>query len=304
MLDEQFLTAYANAISLINAGYGGYDAINGQTGDAVGRYDIIDSTYEDIRLRHPELGLAPLDQRTNADQDRAFLALAQEEAAALERAGLPVTIPNMIVVHALGVGAGPAALRSDPNTPLPPAVAAGLGRNTTGEVIAFANNLAARGAGETYSPGAATFAAAAQPTALPAAGGTPETPALTIETAPQAAQTQQNSPIVQAIADIVQNFGKPAVETTPQIANSDPSGVFQAVAGLDQSRQNLATMRDFALPQLPELPKPAPQPDSGQETPFWPFKDPPQQQKKPDPFNPLFGAARPAPLGGGIRVRA
>jgi len=115
-LSDQQYQAYASAVLGINNGQ--YGVRNGVTGQVVGAYDIIPSTYNDLARRYPNANLGTSDTRTPEQEDRAMRLLAQEEAAALERNGLPVTTENLAVVHFFGVGGGPRVLQAAPGTPL------------------------------------------------------------------------------------------------------------------------------------------------------------------------------------------
>lgn len=115
-LTDQQYQDYASAILGINNGQ--YGVRNGVTGQVVGAYDIIPSTYNDLARRYPNANLGTSDTRTPEQEDAAMRLLAEEEAAALTRNGLPVTPENLAVVHFFGVGGGPRVLKAAPGTPL------------------------------------------------------------------------------------------------------------------------------------------------------------------------------------------
>jgi len=96
---------------------------------------------------------------------------------------------------------------------------------------------------------------------------------------------------------------QPAAETAAP-ATAEPSSPLLATADIDNSRQKLGQMKDFLVPAAEDVAT-APQPMSlareGSDGPLNALKKP--DFGKQSGFAGMFRGARPAPLGGGIRIR-
>ncbi|MDE2096651.1 MAG: hypothetical protein KGL39_05335 [Patescibacteria group bacterium] len=94
---------------------------NASSGVADGRYQFTPDTWMSVGARHPELGLAPGNIYDPAKQEAAMRAFTADNAAILQKNGVPVTPTNLYVMHFLGEGAGPTFLRAMGQNPTAPA---------------------------------------------------------------------------------------------------------------------------------------------------------------------------------------
>lgn len=127
----------------------GDDTAQATTSSATGRYQFIESTWNDLRRRRPELNLTADGRTDPAQQERAMRALTDENRTALQGAGFEATNGNLYLAHFLGAGGAIATLRANPDrqftADLYPEAADAIRANrrvlqgkTVGEVIAWA----------------------------------------------------------------------------------------------------------------------------------------------------------------------
>lgn len=92
----------------------GSDTASPGTSSALGRYQFTKGTWDGVRRAHPDLALTA-DGRTNGDQQElAIRALTKDNAAILEKNGLPASEANLYMMHFMGAGGGPKILKADP----------------------------------------------------------------------------------------------------------------------------------------------------------------------------------------------
>lgn len=146
--------------------------------------------------------------------------------------------------------------------------------------------------------GAATRAPAT-PTSTPATPSPPSGEG----SAPQAPQPAPETPVQAVVRSIGQQMAQqqPAAATP---AAPEPSSPLMAASDLENSRSKLGQMRGFLLPE-PETVATAPQgvnlAREGSDGPLGGLKKPDFGAQSA--FSTMFRGAKPAPLGGGIRVR-
>lgn len=138
--------------------------------------------------------------------------------------------------------------------------------------------------------------APATPTSTPATAPAPETP----PNPPPAPET----PVQAVVRSLGEQMAQQPAAPAPETATAEPTSPLLASADMENSRSKLGQMRGFLLPEVENVAT-APQPMNlareGSEGPL-------QALKKPDfggqaGFSSMFRGAKPAPLGGGIRVR-
>lgn len=90
---------------------GGNDAARNPRSTATGRYQFIQSTWDELAQRRPDLKLTPNGRLDAGQQERAVRAFTQENATSLRSAGIPVTNGTLYAAHFLGDGGAVRVLR-------------------------------------------------------------------------------------------------------------------------------------------------------------------------------------------------
>lgn len=156
---------------------GGNDQARNPKSSATGPFQFLDGTWDDIRTRHPDLGLTP-DGRTDAVQaKKAMNVFTTENATHLGNAGIKADRGNLYAAHFLGAGGAVSALKAPDNTPMAslvsPEVLQANPQLQTMTAGAFKQWAAQKGGGA--APAGATASAApmapAAPQAAPAGPG-------------------------------------------------------------------------------------------------------------------------------------
>jgi len=157
--------------SIRRAESGGNDAARNPRSTATGRYQFIESTWNQLARQYPHLGLTP-DGRTDPEQqERAVRAFTSDNAAALRRAGIDTTPANLYAAHFLGAGGAVSVLGKPDNTPLAAVLPDAVIRanpNLRGMTVADFRRMTARAGGGAVGP-VETAPAAAGANALAAA---------------------------------------------------------------------------------------------------------------------------------------
>lgn len=105
---------------------GGNDLARNPNSSATGRYQFIDSTWRGLMEQYPQLGLT-WDGRTDpAQQERAMQQFTSDNAAVLQRAGIPVDGGSLYAAHFLGAGGAVNALSQPDQTPMAAVVGEGV----------------------------------------------------------------------------------------------------------------------------------------------------------------------------------
>lgn len=140
--------------------------------------------------------------------------------------------------------------------------------------------------------------------------GTAPAPSSAPATAPTAPQTETpaqpapQTPVQSVVRALGEQFANVRPAETTEPALREPSSPLAASFDLENSRNRLGEMRGFLIPE-PENASTAPAPINlareGSDGPLGPLKRPDFRAEQQ--FSTLFRGARPAPLGGGIRVR-
>lgn len=169
---DPLLTAYfANTR---RAESGGNDTAANPNSSALGRYQFLEGTWNDLMGRHPELGLTADGRTDPGQQERAMKAFTMENARQLSGSGIPVTPGALYAAHFLGAGGAAKVLGADPNSPVsayvdPDVVSANpqLAGMTVADFQQWANQKGG-GANGGYT---APMVDAPAPAAAPAGGG-------------------------------------------------------------------------------------------------------------------------------------
>lgn len=136
---------------------GGNNFAKNPNSSALGPYQFIDSTWRGMMEKYPELGLT-WDGRTDPDQsERAMQRFTADNAAVLERSGIPVDGGSLYAAHFLGPGGAVNALSQPDQTPMAAVVGDGvvkanpfLANMTVGD---FRSWSAQKGGGGAAAPG-------------------------------------------------------------------------------------------------------------------------------------------------------
>lgn len=136
---------------------GGNDAAKNPNSTATGRYQFIQSTWDGLRAKHPELGLTAGGRLDPEQQERAIRAFTEDNARVLVRAGVAVTNGTLYAAHFLGAGTAAKVLRAGLDQSMSSLVGAGvmaankfLNGKTVGDFIAWAEDKAG---GQAPGPG-------------------------------------------------------------------------------------------------------------------------------------------------------
>lgn len=128
---------------------GGNDAAKNPSSSATGRYQFIQSTWDGLRQKHPQLGLTAGGRLDPEQQERAIRAFTEDNARALVRAGVAVTNGTLYAAHFLGAGTAAKVLRAGLDQSMSSLVGAGvmaankfLNGKTVGDFIAWAEDKA------------------------------------------------------------------------------------------------------------------------------------------------------------------
>ena len=128
---------------------GGNDAAKNPSSTATGRYQFIQSTWDGLRQKHPELGLTAGGRLDPEQQERAIRAFTEDNARVLVRAGVAVTNGTLYAAHFLGAGTAAKVLRAGLDQSMSSLVGAGvmaankfLNGKTVGDFIAWAEGKA------------------------------------------------------------------------------------------------------------------------------------------------------------------
>src|SRR5690606_10753125 len=83
---------------------------------------FLESTWNDLARRHPDLGLTPDGRTDPAQQERAMRAFTAENARTLSQRGLPVNPGSLYAAHFLGPQGAAQVLGMPDDTPMVAAV--------------------------------------------------------------------------------------------------------------------------------------------------------------------------------------
>lgn len=138
---------------------GGNDAARNPNSTATGRYQFIQSTWDGLRAKHPELGLTADGRLDPAQQERAIRAFTEDNAKTLIRAGVAVTNGTLYAAHFLGAGTAAKVLRAGMGEPIASLVGSGVmaaNKFLQGKTVADFVAWAERKAGGQVAPQAST----------------------------------------------------------------------------------------------------------------------------------------------------
>lgn len=91
----------------------GNDSAQNPLSTATGRYQFIESTWNDLMRRHPDLGLTADGRFDPEQQERAIRVFTRENAEILQRNGISLTNGNLYAAHFLGGGDAAFVLGAD-----------------------------------------------------------------------------------------------------------------------------------------------------------------------------------------------
>lgn len=91
---------------------GGNDFAKNPLSSATGRYQFIDSTWNDLAKSRPDLALT--DRFNGEQQERAMNAFTAENSDGLRAAGLPTDNNSLYLAHRFGLGGAKRAFAADP----------------------------------------------------------------------------------------------------------------------------------------------------------------------------------------------
>lgn len=106
-VSDDYLAAIRQAES------GGNDSAQNPRSTATGRYQFIESTWNELMRRHPDLGLTADGRFDPEQQERAIRAFTRENAETLQRNGISPTNGNLYAAHFLGAGGAVSVLGAD-----------------------------------------------------------------------------------------------------------------------------------------------------------------------------------------------
>lgn len=92
----------------------GNDNAKAATSSALGRYQITDGTWADLRKNHPELGLSVDGRKDPIQQEKAIRAFTQDNADYLRKNGIPSNEANLYLAHFMGRGGAVELLKAAP----------------------------------------------------------------------------------------------------------------------------------------------------------------------------------------------
>lgn len=117
---DPMLEAFFNATRQSESG--GNDAARNPNSTATGRYQFLESTWNDLAQKNPGLGLTPDGRTDPAQQERAMRAFTAQNAKSLSGAGVPVNPGSLYAAHFLGPQGASGVLGLSDNTPMAAAV--------------------------------------------------------------------------------------------------------------------------------------------------------------------------------------
>lgn len=85
--------------------------------NARGLYQFLPGTWADVSRKHPELGLTTNGIYDRAQQEAAMRAFTDDNALALDKAGIPIDKNSLYAAHRFGAQGAVSAFSADPNTP-------------------------------------------------------------------------------------------------------------------------------------------------------------------------------------------
>lgn len=94
---------------------GSDDAAKADTSSALGRYQFLKGTWDEVRAKHPELNLTADGRTDPQQQERAIRAFTQDNIEVLKAAGVRVTEATLYMAHFLGAQGAIDMVNADPN---------------------------------------------------------------------------------------------------------------------------------------------------------------------------------------------